>query len=105
MEVSLGKGPAIKVKDSSIIANPKVRSYLVETAKEQDMPYQLEVLQGGGTDAGPMQKSRGGVPSGVISIPSRYVHSPSEMVDMGDTEGCVQLLVAALEKDLREAGF
>ncbi|MBD3183032.1 M20/M25/M40 family metallo-hydrolase [Candidatus Poribacteria bacterium] len=105
MEVSLGKGPAIKVRDSSVIAHPKLRSYLVETAKELDMPYQLEVLESGGTDAGPIQRSRGGVPAGVISIPTRYVHSPSEMIDIGDVEGCVKLLVAALQKDLHEAGF
>ena len=105
MEVSLGKGPAIKVKDSGVIAHPKVRDFLVGTAKELEMPYQLEILEGGGTDAGPMQRSRGGVPAGVVSIPTRYVHSPSEMIDIGDTEGCIKLLTAALEKDLRGEGF
>jgi len=105
MDVSLGKGPAIKVKDSGVIANPKVRDFLVKVAKEKEMPYQLEVLEAGGTDAGPIQRSRGGVPSGVISIPSRYVHSPSEMIDIGDVEGCVNLLTALLEKDIREEGF
>jgi putative aminopeptidase FrvX len=105
MEVSLGKGAAIKVRDSGIIANPKVRQFLVQTAKESDIPYQLEVLVSGGTDAGPMQRSRGGVPSGVISIPTRYVHSPSEMVDTGDVEACVKLLTAVLEKNLHAAGF
>jgi len=105
MEVSLGKGAAIKVKDSGIIAHPKVRSYLVETAKESDIPYQLEILEAGGTDAGPVQRSRGGVPAGVVSIPTRHLHSPSEMVDMGDVEACVRLLTAAMEKDLREEGF
>jgi endoglucanase len=105
MEVSLGKGPAIKVKDSSIITHPKVRSYLIQTAKELGIPYQLEVLEAGGTDAGPMQRSRGGVLAGVVSIPTRYVHTPSEMIDIGDAEGCVQLLTAALEKDLRTERF
>ena len=105
MEVSLGKGAAIKVKDSSVIAHPKVRSYLAQTAKESDIPYQLEVLEAGGTDAGPVQRSRGGVPAGVISIPTRHLHSPSEMVDMGDVEACVKLLTAALEKDLHAEGF
>ena len=105
MEVALGKGAAIKVRDSSIIAHPKVRSYLIQVAKESGIPYQLEVLESGGTDAGPIQRSRGGVPAGVISIPTRHLHSPSEMVDMGDVEACVKLLTAALEKDLREEGF
>ena len=105
MEVALGKGPAIKVRDSSIIVPPKVRQFLIQTAKELDMPYQLEVLESGGTDAGPMQRSRGGVPSGVISIPTRHLHSPSEMVDINDTEGCIKLLTAVLEKDLHKEGF
>ena len=105
MEVSLGKGAAIKIRDSNIISHPKVRQFLIQTAKESDIPYQLEVLISGGTDAGPMQRSRGGVPACVISIPSRYIHSPSEMVDIGDVEACVELLIAVLGKDLRAAGF
>ena len=105
MEVSLGKGTAIKLKDSGVMVHPKVRELLVQTAKELDIPYQLEILDAGATDAGPMQRTRGGVPAGVISIPARYIHSPSEMIDMGDTEGCVKLLTATLEKDLRAAGF
>ena len=105
MEVSLGKGAAIKIKDIGIVVPPKVRQLLVDIAKENDIPYQMEVLDGGATDASSMQKARGGVPAGVISIPSRYVHSPSEMVDMGDIEACVKLLTATLEKDLRAEGF
>lgn len=105
MEVSLGKGAAIKIKDSGIVVPPKVRQLLVDTAKENDIPYQMEVLDGGATDASSIEKSRGGVPSGVISIPSRYVHSPSEMIDMGDVEACVKLLTATLKKDLRAEGF
>ena len=105
MEVSLGKGAAIKIKDSGIVVPPKVRQLLVDTAKENDIPYQMEVLDGGATDASSIEKSRGGVPSGVISIPSRYVHSPSEMIDMGDLEACVKLLTATLKKDLRAEGF
>lgn len=105
MEVSLGKGPAIKVKDSGIISNQKVKQLLVDTAKEQKMQYQLEVLLGGATDASSIEKTRSGVPSGVISIPTRHLHTPSEMVDMNDVEGCVKLLVAVLEKDLKSMGF
>jgi putative aminopeptidase FrvX len=105
MDVSLGKGPAIKVKDSGIIANPRVKDLLVQTAKEQNIPYQFEVLIGGATDAASIEKTRGGVPSGVISVPSRYVHSPSEMVDINDVENSIKLLVAVLEKDLRSQGF
>ena len=105
MEVALGKGAAIKVKDSGLLTHPKVRAYLVQLAKEKGIAYQMEVLESGGTDAGPMQRSRGGVMAGAVSIPTRYLHSPSEMVDIDDTEACVALLTALLEKDLRSEGF
>lgn len=97
MAVSLGKGAAIKVKDQSVIAHRKVKEHLVKLAEEKRIPYQLEVLTRGGTDSGAIHLSRAGVPSGVISIPTRYVHSPSEMVDLDDVEAAVQLVVAAME--------
>ncbi len=105
MEVSLGKGPAIKVKDSGIISNPKVRQLLVDTAKSAGIPYQLEILLGGATDASSIERTRGGVPSGVISVPTRHLHTPSEMVDINDVDGCIKLLTAVLEKDLKSEGF
>ncbi|MGQ9608176.1 MAG: M42 family metallopeptidase [bacterium] len=105
MEVSLGKGPAIKVKDSGIISNPKVRQLLIDTAKDSGIPYQMEILLGGATDASSIERTRSGVPSGVISVPTRHLHTPSEMVDVNDVEGCVRLLTAVLEKDLRAMGF
>lgn len=105
MEVSLGKGPAIKVKDSGIITNQRIKDLLVDTARELQMPYQLEVLLGGATDASSIEKTREGVPSGVISIPTRHLHTPSEMVDMNDVEGCVKLLVGVLQKNLKAQGF
>ncbi len=100
MAVSLGKGAAIKVKDSSLITHPKVKDLLVTLAEENKIPYQMEVLEAGGTDAGAIHLTKAGVPSGAISIPTRYVHSPSEMVDMRDVEACVNLVVALAEKDL-----
>jgi tetrahedral aminopeptidase len=92
MEVSLGKGPAIKVKDSSVICHPRVRRFMVDTAETNAIPYQLEVLERGGTDAGAIHLSREGVPSGALSIPCRYIHTPSEMVDAGDIGKAVELL-------------
>ncbi|MDY6826993.1 MAG: M42 family metallopeptidase [Bacillota bacterium] len=99
MAVSLGKGPTIKVKDSSILCHPRVRQLMVETAKKNDIPYQMEVLERGGTDAGAIHLSREGVPSGAISIPCRYVHSPSEMIDLKDAANAVEVLVKLLTKE------
>jgi putative aminopeptidase FrvX len=100
MAVALGAGPAIKVKDSGMIAHPAVKELLVRTAEEQGIPYQLEVLERGSTDACAIQTSRAGVPAGCLSIPCRYVHSPSEMVDYGDFQNAVKLLTALLSRSI-----
>jgi endoglucanase len=94
MEVGLGKGPAIKVRDGRMLADPRVVQWMVDTAEAKDIPYQLEVLEGGTTDAAAIQISRAGVPAGCLSIPCRYVHSPSEMVDLNDVEQAAELLMA-----------
>ncbi|MFN3742656.1 MAG: M42 family metallopeptidase [Anaerolineales bacterium] len=96
MAVALGKGPAIKIRDGGMIADPKVVQWMVETAERAGIPYQREVLLGGTTDARAIQVARAGVPAGCLSIPCRYVHSPSEMVDADDVQNAVRLLVNLL---------
>jgi len=96
MEVSLGQGPAIKVRDSGMIAHPGLVRLMRRRAEEAGIAYQLEVLEGGSTDARPMQLAGPGSAAGCISIPCRYVHTPSETVDVADVEGAVTLLVAVL---------
>jgi endoglucanase len=96
MAVELGKGPAIKVQDAGLIAHPQVREMMEKAAKAAKVEYQLEVLMGGSTDAAAMQLARAGVPSGCLSIPTRHIHTPSEMVDEGDVEGAVKVLVELL---------
>jgi putative aminopeptidase FrvX len=100
MEVSLGGGAAIKVKDASLICTPAVRNYMVKIAEDQGIKYQLEVLQTGGTDSAAIQMTKTGIPTGAISIPCRYIHSPCEMVDLGDLEECVKLGKALCESPL-----
>lgn len=100
IEVGLGKGPAIKIKDTGMISDPKVVSWMETGAKKANIPYQREILTGGTTDARAIQLSRAGVPSGCLSIPCRYVHSPSEMVDMNDVKNSVKLLVHLLSKQI-----
>ncbi len=94
MAITLGKGPAIKILDSAVIASPIVRDTMIKAAKEANIPYQLEVLTAGGTDAGAIQLSRSGVPSGTLSVCTRYVHSAAETVDLRDVEQGGELLVA-----------
>ena len=98
MEVALGKGPAIKVRDGRMLADPRIIRWMAGTAEAAGLPYQLEVLEGGTTDAAAIQLTRSGVPSGCLSIPCRYVHSPSEMVDSRDVENGVRLMVELLRK-------
>jgi len=103
MEVGLGKGPAIKVRDGGMLADPRVVNWMVESAEKQQLPYQLEILEGGTTDARAIQLTRAGVPTGCLSIPCRYVHSPSEMVDTSDVKNAVRLLVELLSNPVNLA--
>jgi endoglucanase len=97
MDVSLGKGPAVKVRDSGMLADPRVVAWMEDRASAARIPVQREVLQGGSTDAMAIQVSRAGVATGCLSIPSRYTHSSSEMVDYSDVEQSVRLLLAMLQ--------
>jgi endoglucanase len=96
MAIGLDQGPAIKIKDGGMIATPWVKDWMIDTAEAKGIPYQLEVLVGGTTDARAMQTTRDGVASGCLSIPCRYVHSPSETVSTTDVENAVKLLLAML---------
>ncbi len=96
MEMKLGKGPCVKIQDPGMIADPRIVAWMIRTAEKNKIPYQREVLLVGSTDARAMQLVRAGVPAGCLSIPVRYVHSPSEMVDYTDVQNSVKLLTALL---------
>ena len=101
MSVALGKGPAIKMMDSSVIVPQCVRKFMIDCAEQAGIPFQREVLRAGGTDTAAVQRTRSGVLAGCISIPSRYVHTPAEVVDRTDVEQAVELLRAmAASKEL-----
>ena len=96
MACQMGGGPAVKVMDRSVLCTPKVRAALEEAGLLAAVPIQREILQFGGTDTAALQRSRGGVPAGALSIPTRYIHSPSEMCAVSDVEQAAQLLVQAI---------
>ena len=98
MDMKLGKGAAIKVMDRSVMCDAEVRCKMIEAAKKHKLPYQLEILAAGGTDAGAIHLTRAGVKTGGISLPTRYVHSSSEMADMNDLKACVKLLCAVADE-------
>jgi len=98
MAVSLGGGPAIKVMDGGFLAHPGVKDWMVAAAERLGIPFQMEVLVGGSTDARAIQTVRQGIPAGCLSVATRYVHTQSEMVDMADVENSVRLLVELVSK-------
>lgn len=98
--MELGKGPVITVADASgrgLIAHPQVLRWLRETAAENEIPYQLGVGSGGTTDATSIHLTKEGIPTGTVSIATRYIHSPVEVLDMADIEACVSLIVKSIE--------
>lgn len=95
-EVAMGKGPII-ARGPNI--NPKLFKLFVETAKEKNIPYQIEgAPRGTGTDANAIQLTRAGVATGLISIPNRYMHSPCEIVHLGDLENIARLIAHTVAK-------
>jgi endoglucanase len=98
MVMELGKGPCVKFRDVGMISDPRVVDWMIQAAEKAKIPYQREVLLVGSSDAKEIQISRAGVMTGALSIPVRYVHSASEMVDINDMKNSVKLLTAMLSK-------
>lgn len=94
----LGAGTAIKLMDSSLICHPKLVRAFRDTAEAEQIPYQLEILSRGGTDAGAMQRVRGGSAAFTLSTPTRYVHTVNEMVHKTDVQAGIDLLARVLER-------
>ena len=89
--VRLGKGPAITVADRSLVVNRKLIIALEALAEKGKIPYQYKLPAFGGTDAGVIHTTRGGVLSGVVSVPCRYIHSPFSILRIDDFENTVKL--------------
>ena len=95
-----GGGASIMVMDGSVICHPQMVKRLEELAVAREIPYQMDVIRQGGTDAGSIHLTRSGVYTGGVSIPCRYMHSPVEMVDARDVEACAGLVAAFAEAEL-----
>ena len=98
MDVKLGGGAAIKIKDASVICSYEIVNKMRELAKENKVKYQEEILIRGGTDTSAMQISKGGCLAGAISVPSAYIHSVNEMIDMSDVKEIVKLATLVAER-------
>lgn len=94
--MEMGGGPAVGVGPNMTYALTKK---LVQIAKEEEIPYQMEVMSGNsGTNAWPIQISREGVATGVVSLPLRYMHTPNEVIDMADVEAVERLVTAFVRR-------
>ena len=98
MAVKLGGGAAIKIKDMSVICDSEVVDKLTRISKEKNIKSQLEILAYGGTDTSSIQMTGAGCRAGAISIPSRYIHSGVEMIDMNDYKACIDLAVEFIKE-------
>ena len=94
----LGQGVAVTFYDASMIPHTPLRNWIIEMAEKEKIPFQLGFSEGGGTDAGKVHLYGDGVPSLVLSVPTRYIHSHHGIIHRKDYESAVQLLCAALRK-------
>lgn len=98
--IEMGKGPSITVMDAAgkgIITPNTVLKWLKETAERNKIQYQLDVSDGGTTDATAIQLTRTGIPTGTVSVPARYIHSPVEVVSLKDIDLCTELVARSVE--------
>ncbi len=101
--VELNKGPAITILEASgrgLIADKIINEWLERNAKENGIPYQKEVLERGATDAAEIYITGEGIPSTALSIPAKFIHTPSEVVSIKDMENLVKLLKVSLESGI-----
>ena len=98
--VYMGKGPVIGMASASgrgHLADPRIVDWLVKTGKKHNIACQVEVGDGGNTDASAINYERGGIPSVPFSVPARYIHSPVEVIDLKDLESAIHLLAKVVE--------
>ena len=101
----LGAGTAIKLKDGSVITNPKVHRRLRDVADAEDVSYQYEILPAGGTDTAGFQNTHGAKPVGAISVPTRYLHTVTESAHVEDVDATIDLLTAFLDTETGEHDY
>lgn len=94
----LGAGPAITIRDSSFIADPRLVELFSAAAREKGIPHQFKQPTIGGTDAGAIHLTREGVPSLTIAVPARYIHSPAAIMDLADFENTTALARESLHR-------
>lgn len=98
LPVKLGSGPSVRIKDGKIISDKNLNEAIINIAKKNNIKYQVDILLNAGTDAASMQQTGSGAASTCINIPTRYIHSPNEMISKRDIDETLKLLCAFLEE-------
>jgi putative aminopeptidase FrvX len=96
-EIKLGQGPVLTLADATVIGNRNLRNYVIDTARQEQIPLQYNTMMGGGTDGGAIHKTGPGVPTVVLSIPTRYIHSHYGVFQYDDYENALRLLLALIK--------
>ncbi len=94
----MGEGPSLLTYDRSMIPNQPLKEFVINVAKEAEIPLQLSQVSGGGTDAGRIHVSRAGCPSVVISVPTRHIHSHVGLLSLEDVENAILLVIELLKR-------
>ncbi|OEH91881.1 M42 family metallopeptidase [Bacillus solimangrovi] len=94
----MGEGPQIILYDASMVSHKGLRDFVVETAEENEIPYQFDAMAGGGTDSGSIHLTANGVPALSITVATRYIHSHAAMLHRDDFENAVKLIVEVIKR-------
>ncbi|MDD5422747.1 MAG: M42 family metallopeptidase [Candidatus Omnitrophota bacterium] len=103
--LKLGRGVAITIIEASgrgVIVSEKIKDMFIEIAKKDKIKYQIDVVEGGVTDGAIINMNREGVPTGVLSIPTRYIHSPTGVFSLDDLNAAIELAVKAVARIAKE---
>ncbi|MFH0791109.1 MAG: M42 family metallopeptidase [Candidatus Omnitrophota bacterium] len=101
----LGQGVAITIIEAAgrgVIVSEKIKDLFIETAKDNNIKYQIDVIEGGMTDGAIIYMNREGVPTGVLSVPTRYIHSPSGVFSLDDLNSAIELAIKVIERVSKE---
>ena len=96
--VKLGKGPTVVLFDARMIPNLRLRDLVIDTAKELGLPLQMSAIEGGATDGAAIHLHKGGVPTVVLGVAARHIHSHSAIIHRDDFDNALKLLTAIVRK-------
>ncbi len=103
--LKLGGGISITIMEAAgrgVIVSEKIKNMLIDTAKKNRIKYQIDVIEGGMTDGAMIYMNRGGIPTGVLAVPTRYIHSASAVFNIDDVSAAIELAIKAIERVAKE---